>query len=234
MSRSLRSSLFLAFLTLPLLAAKGNACQAEDSSNVNQSRIYTGYWLAFDANANTTSARAQFRLSHSLGTTLELKDPAKVTFGGKAMAYNPLLQWHEVQQTGALDGGSFVYVDTEGTSFSNEAKVTLVTELPAMLPEKLKRSEGFTLSWVGAPLTKGEDMELVVRGADSADFIRVDQFDTGATSITVPANQLARVGGTNAVLTLKRHTFVDDPFAPDAGGQIHLEYDAKSKTVPLE
>lgn len=234
MSPRARSSIFLSLLVLPLLAAKGSACQAEDSSVVNQDRIYTGYWLEYSANGNTTSARAQFRLSHSLGTTLELKSPAAVTFGGKAMAYNPLLQWHEVKQTGALDAGSFDYVDTEGTKFSNTAQVTLVTELPEMLPATLKRSEGVTLSWVGAPLTKGEDLELVVKDADGVSFIRVDQFDVGATSITVPANILAKVGGTSALLTIRRHTFFDDPNAPDAGGQVHLTYEGKSKTVPLE
>lgn len=224
----------VALVSTLLLAAKGNGCTAEDSSSVDQSRVYTGYWLVYDANANVTSARAQFRFGHSLGTPLELKEPATATFSGQAMAYNPLLQWHEVKQTGDTDGGVFAYVNTDGGTFTNAAKVTKTVDFPANFPSSLKRDAGFTLTWVGPALTKGEDLELVVNGAQATNFIRVDQFDTGATSITVPANELTKIGGAEATITLRRHEFIDEIDSPEAGGRVHLTYEAKPKKVPLE
>lgn len=234
MSRRSPMLVVVSLLAFFSIAAKENGCQAEDSSSVDQSRVYTSYWLFYDANANATSARAQFRFGHALGTALELKAPATATFSGQAMAFNPVLQWHEVKQTGSADGGTFVYVDTAGTRFSNEARVTKTVDFPADFPTKLQRSKGFTLTWVGPALSKGEDLELVVVGEQSTNFIRVDQFDTGATSITVPADQLTRIGGANATINLRRHDFVDDLNAPDAGGRVQLTFEQKARVVPLE
>lgn len=216
-----------------LLAAKGNGCTAEDSASVDQSRVWTSYWLVYDANANTTSARAQFHFGHALGTLLELKAPAVVAFGDAGMPFNEVLQWHELQSTGKT-GGAFIYRDTESNAFTNVADVAQTVDFGEDLPTTLKRSEGFTLTFTGGPLVKDEHVELIVRGADSVDFITITQLDVGATSLTVPADRLARVGGTNAVLTLRRHRFFDDVEAPDAGGRLQLTFEQKSKSVPLE
>lgn len=233
--RALQSS-FVCLVAVLMLAAKGNACQAEDSGSVDQTRVYTSYWLLRDEAGNTTSARAQFRFGHSLGTALELKDPAKVTFGDAGMAFNSVLNWHELKKTGATDGGvAFVYVNTGGEAFTNVAQVSKTADLPTDFPATLKRTEGFTLTWVGPPLTEGEDLELVVNAANNgADFIRLDQFSTGATSITVPADKLNDVGGSSVVVTIRRHEFIDDVNAPDAGGRLQLTYEAKPRTVALE
>ncbi len=217
------------------LAAAGNGCTAEDSASVEQSRVYTGYWLFYDENANVTNARAQFRFGHALGTTLELKAPATVSFNGTPLPFNSVLQWHEAQFTGQPDGGAYVYVDTAGARHSNTAVITNHVDFPANFPTALDRKKGFTLTWVGPALQKGEDLELVVFNSTApTDFIRLDQFDTGATSITVPADQLARVGGTSVGVSLRRHAFVDSLDAPDAGGRLQLTWEPKRRTATLE
>lgn len=217
------------------LAMSGNGCTAEDSAVVEQSRIYTGYWLYFDENANTTSARAQFRLGHALGTTLQLNAPAGATFSGTPLTYNPVLQWHEAQLTGLTDGGTFTYTDTRGVTLTNAAEITQHIDFPAGFPTALDRSTGFTLSWVGPALERGGDIELVVYNeAQPTDFIREDQFDTGATSITVPANHLAQVGGTSVGISLRRHAFDDSINSPDAGGRLQLTWEPKHRIATLK
>lgn len=229
---SLRVVPLALFATL-LLAARGNGCTAEDSASVDQSRVWTSYWLVYDANGNATSARAQFHFGHALGTLLQLNAPAAVTFEDEAMGFNQVLQWHEATFTGPK-AGAFTYVDVEGNTFTNAAEVKQDLDFPAALPEKLLRSEGFTLAFTGPAVGKDETVELVVRGADSVDFISVTQADEGATSVTVPADRLARVGGTSAVLTLKRHRFTELVDAPDAGGRLQTTFEQKSVTLPLE
>jgi len=90
MTSHTRSKLMLlvVLFSMPLLAgASSRGCGGEDSSVVRQDRVFTQYWLSYDANADVTYARATFRLGHALGTVLELTDPAKATFNERALSF---------------------------------------------------------------------------------------------------------------------------------------------------
>jgi len=58
-------------------------CTPEDSSTVNQSRIWTSYSMVCDAAENLTEAAAQFGFGSSIGTALELSDPAALYANGQ-------------------------------------------------------------------------------------------------------------------------------------------------------
>jgi hypothetical protein len=220
--------------TLPLATgADDTGCQSEDSGAVEQDRIYASYWLFYDAAGDTTDARAQFRFGSAIGTTLSLGAPASVAFDGQAMAFNALLDWHEVRVAGDTGGGAFVYTDAEGREHVNQVvppRPIHFGDVPATLP----LDAAYTLRWVGEPIGEGEDLEVVVASAaNHFVFVRVDQAAPGATEVVLPADKLAAVGPGPALISLRRHRDTAPAEAPAAGGLVRTTYQPPDRAVTL-
>jgi hypothetical protein len=200
----IRVPLLTVLLLSPLLlGAQDAGCgRGEDSANVNQSRIYTQYWLLYDAQTDTTYARATFRLSNALGTVLELKAPATVSFNGKPANFVAGWGWHEAQFAGKVTG-SF--------SYTNSESVTSMTQMEAFpdiaIPEglsKLAPGKAHTLQFGGPAVRAQERIEAVMTGPNKLDFSLVVQNTVGAKDVVVPADQTARFND-KGWLSMRRH-----------------------------
>ncbi len=227
-----------AFMLLALLpfvvAADNSGCQSEDSASVDQDRINTQYWLYYDANSNSTYARAQFRFGSEVGTTLILEEPASVTFAGKKLAFNELLDWQEVVLPGKVATGTFEYVDAKGKTYRNA--VAEMPELqPGTVPASLASGQPLEVIWSGAPLGQDDALETIVaHTANPFLFVRVDQRNQGATNVVVPANDLARLPRGPAKLGLRLYRERALAEGSSAGGKITTTYQPIDRDLTLQ
>ncbi|MEM9191265.1 MAG: hypothetical protein AAGF12_18985 [Myxococcota bacterium] len=202
---------------------------------MNQDRIYTSYWLLYDAESDVTFARAQFRLGTATGTTLILENPARVEFEGTAMGFNEVVDWHEAQFAGQVAAGEFRYTDTEGNTFVNSVTLSPTAEAPADLPATVSVASAFDLRWDGAPVGADETMVAVLARADNRfDFARFEQRSQGAESIVLGADGLGGVGVGAAVLTYRRHHDLTVGETPMAGGHGLATYQSRESTITLQ
>lgn len=229
-----RHALPLMFLAALSLGADDAGCQSEVSSDVNQDRIHTSYWVVYDAHTDQTFARAQFRFGSNIGTTLELGDGAEVTFNGEIMPFNALLDWHEASFAGRVDAGVFEYIDVAGNVYVNEVPPIDDAEL-GDVPDTLSKESSFSLVWEGAPLGSDEMIEIILANdSNRFDFARWEQRGVGTSSIVLSRDGLTQVEPGNAVLQLRRWHDYKPAEAPEAGGKLTTTYHTAELPVILE
>ena len=92
---------FILFITSMILAS----CTIEDSSDVNQEKIYADYEVFYNSNTDKTLAVAKFKFGGATGTVLQLTDPAQVTFNGDKLAFKPIYSGHIKEFAGRITEG---------------------------------------------------------------------------------------------------------------------------------
>jgi hypothetical protein len=212
-----------------LLLGLGFQGCAEDSSTVDQTRIYTIYEVFYDGNEDKTYARATFRFGNALGTLLRLSAGASVSFDGDAMSYQPA-GYYEKAYDGAKTGGTFVYEDLDGNTYTNSVAGIKPIAFPGD-PISLSKSSDYALAWVGDPLgPNGASVENVGLLVGPKLFL---ELDLGATAISVNGSQLASLNNGPAIAVMDRYFIRELAERTDAGGSITGKYRALNKSVEV-
>jgi hypothetical protein len=97
--------LLTAIATILLTMTFSAGCMREDSSDVNQDKIYAEYELFYNANEDITYARAVFRFSNALGIKLKLATGSEVRFNGDILTFKPALAYYEKSYAGKVMQG---------------------------------------------------------------------------------------------------------------------------------
>lgn len=141
-----------------------NSCSKEDSSDVNQDKIWTEYVVYYDQNDDKTHAVARFRFGNPTGTLLELVDStgANVNFNGTSMPYSIFWSGHHLEFAGNITTGTFQYTNTEGTVFTNSIPSGADTIAFPTAFDTIVKSQAETFSWVGNPLSANQDVGIYV------------------------------------------------------------------------
>ena len=213
-------------------------CQlAEQSVNVNQSRIFTEYELRYDANTDLTTAKASFKFGGSLGTSLDLTSPSEVRFNGELLARQVQLGTgivsYERTFSGPVTSGTFRFVDTEGEAYSNT-----VTLRPVAFPSSvgpIDNDGSYAFEWVGSTLASGEQVDVTLwrLASGSSSLALFPQMQDGAHGVVMDAVQLRNVEPGDVSLRMKRHWSGTPGRTPDAGGKLTLEWTAQDKAVTV-
>lgn len=222
-------------LFIPLVAGilTLGSCAREDSDSVDQDKIYASYVMEYNTTNDITYTRTNFHFSNALGTKLELVDPASITVDGDALVFKQGLAYYEKTFSGVKASGDFVYTDTESNTFSNT--VTMVPSIDFLnLPDTLSRSSSATIDWSGDPLASGEVVTVTINGSGEGDAKVFTETGVGATSITLPANQLGDLGLENATFYIRRAKNEEAVEVTSAGGAVIARYDGAPETVYIE
>lgn len=206
------------------------SCEKEDSSSVDQDRIYVNYVLEYNGNQDVTYARANFHFGNALGTKLELTDPAQVSSNGTVMPFRPALAMYESDFVGVEDEVTFQYVDLDENTFNNTIKMVDSIAIPQDL-DSLSRSQSFELFWEGEQVKEGELVTVTIIGSNLGDGQIFTQAAEGANSVILTQNKLQNLGLENAQFYIRRTKRADAEEVTDAGGEIVSRFDASSKTV---
>lgn len=231
----LRHALILLALAPFWMGADDNAgCQSQPSVDVNQDRIYTSYWVLYDAQTDQTFARAQFRFGTSTGTTLILSEGASVAFEGRELLFNAGLDWYEIVLDGAVDEGIFTYTDVEGATFVNQMPPLDVMALEGV-PTTIAQDDNLVVTWTGDPLAEDELLEVIVASEPNRfDFEVVYVSLPGSTDAILTSNKLEQVAPGAAVVGARRNHDYPIEEGTSAGGKLTVTYQTEEIRVILD
>ncbi len=215
--------LIYTILTLLSITLSISSCQKEDSSDVNQQKVYTVYELFYNQNSDKTIAIARLRFGGPTGTLLEATDPASVTYNGDPMPYSVLYSGHAKEYAGKLSGGTFAYTNTENVTYTNTVPSMDTIAYPSTFTEIVK-SQANTLTWEGYPLAANERVDLFIGswtwGQDALFF----STGVGATDIVMGVNALANLAEGTSNCFMDRVHEVPVSQGTGEGGVIRTRY----------
>lgn len=222
----------LFLLSAFVLTGAKNGCTGEDSASVDQDRIWSNYWLEYDANEDRTTIHASLRLGHEFGTALEARDPARLEFEGERLSFDTSVGWHTQRRAGIIDGGTFTWLNAEGQTFVNGVDPLPRIEFPAG-PVTLSRTQAYELRWEGAPLSEGEEVEVYLTGPSRVSLNRVATREVGTQRIVLPANQIAQLTPGSGYLAMRRFRSKDGD-GTEVGCRVTGSYQPKSLPITVE
>ena len=211
------------------------SCAKEDSSDVNQDKIYCDYEVFYNANEDKTHAVARFWFGGPTGTLLELSDSsgANVTFNGDVLPYNALYSGHHKEYAGKLTGGTFVYTNTDGTVFTNSTPSGADTlAFPADF-DTINKSVAQTLAWNGSALGPDEQVSIFVGSWTWGQDASFYTSDDGATEVVMGVTQMANLALGTSTVYMDRYTGVDVTEGTSKGGRIRYKYRCPNATVQV-
>lgn len=199
------------------------SCDKEDSSDVNQDKIYTVYELFYNKNEDKTTAICRLRFGGPTGTLLEATDPANVTYNGTALPYSVIYSGHAKEFAGKLTGGSFTYTNVDGDVFTNTVpNMDSVAFDPTF--DTIVKSQANTFTWIGNSTSSTERVNLYVGtwtwGQDAAFFA----FGQGQTNIIMGVSQMNNLAVGNSTMYLDRVNEVAITQGTSEGGVIRTRY----------
>ncbi len=222
-------SLFFALLIG--FALFNSACNREDSSSVEQDRIWQLHEIAYDAETDKTIARSSFKFSNAFGTALELVDNASAEFNNDLLDWKPVLAHYEREYAGVVDSGTFVYNDLDGNTFTNVINpINPIAFSSTQINDTIFKSAAYELFWDGIPLEENEYVILTVNGDNEGDARIVTQTDIGASSIIIGTDKLEALPEGMARIEMERVILLDLDEGNDVGGNIQGKY----KTAQIE
>lgn len=207
-------------------------CQKEDSSDVNQNKIYTHYEMVYNANSDVTDVIARFRFGNATGTLLQLTDStnAAVYFNGEKLPYDDLYAGHHKQYAGKIAAGTFKYINTDGDVYINTIPTGDTIGFPASF-DTIKKSVAETLTWEGNPLAANESVGVFVGswtwGQDAAFYTDSD----GATNLVMSVTSKASLSLGNAMVYMNRVLQKPADQAPSSGGVVVYQYVSKQQPI---
>jgi len=219
------------FLLISLALISLISCQKEQSSAVDQSRIWTNYRAEFDEAENLTKTTSQFRFGNALGTILQLTSPAKVTANAQSTAYSPLLGVYERAFVGLVQNTEFVYTDLDGNTFVNSVSIPPSVHLPEEVTT-IPKGAAYLLYWDGQPLAFNETMSVYLRETNGTDVRLAFAISQGDVYITIPASALQNLNTGPANLRLERSVVTSQLSHPGGGGRLNASY--RSQVYAIE
>ena len=214
------------------IASFAISCQRENSDDVNQDRIYAEYELYYDKNQNKTYASAVFRFGNATGTLLELTSPSSVTFNGDQIPFDQTFSYYRKEYQGLVTGGTFVFTNTEGTSFTNTVSSTRTIDFPTSM-DTITASNGYTLAWVGDSIVTDEHVTVWMDGPLQNNSEFFFQYVEGTNSIVMAASQLGNLGTGNTTCTIERVWETTASSVTGAGGKVRCKYKGTNRTVQV-
>lgn len=207
-----------------------SSCEFEDSSDVNQDKIYTDYELFYNSNTDKTIAIARFKFGSATGTPLELNDPAYVLFNGDTLDYNFFYSGHIKEYAGLVDTGSFIYSNVDGQMFSNTVPQFDTIAFPASF-DTIVKSQSLDFAWEGTPLAANQHVGIFIGTWSWGEDALYEQDDMGATNVVMGTGQLSNLTTGNATVYMDRSTEVPVSEGTSEGGLIRGKYRAANAQV---
>ena len=216
----MRHFAFLSLLFMVMLSF--TSCIREESSAVNQDRIFTEYELFYNANEDKTFARATFKFSNVAGTKLDLTDPSKVLFNDQELTFNPLLAYYEKEFPGFVPNGTFKWTDLDGNEFINSIEIHSIGYAPGI--DTIARDAAFEMGWTGSPLLQNELVTVTINGENELDAQIFTTNNVGAQSIILGKDKLSKLGAGPGTAYLDRSYLPGLTEKTGAGGIILGRY----------
>lgn len=208
------------------------ACNREDSSSVDQSKIYLIQNLEYDGATGITTAKAQFRFSNAFGTLLQLSSPATITCEGEPMDLLNALVLYNKTYTGVKDSVSLVYTDVDANVFTNKLKMISPVDLPTGMTT-ISKASAYDVIFQGAPVATGESVTVYIKENNGTDWQAFIQASVGATKVTLGTNQLQNLNTGAASIKIERLKLGEPASNPGKGGLTTIKYGSAIQQITI-
>jgi len=214
------SNLLLLFLLM-------SGCDTYDSGDLNEDKIETNYWLTYDHNQNSTTAKAEFRFGNDF---VELSSLSEITFDQHPLEKSTALgmTWYSVTLDGEVSG-VFEYKNDNQDTFANFAAIPPAIEVDSTA---LFTNQTSYISWKDVPLQEGETVSVTIQG-DSSSF-RAFTKEVNATSLILRAGELEQKLSGSVMVTLTRSVEPQLEEKTSKGGKIKIEYISIHSSAKVE
>jgi hypothetical protein len=206
------------------------SCTIEDSSDVNQDKIYTVYELFYNSNTDKTTAVAQFRFGGPTGTILKLTKPAYALFNGDTLSFTALYSGHIKEYAGLVNNGIFEYRNVDEDVFMNDVPAFEEIAFPSDF-DTLSKSKAYELSWVGTSLKENQHVGLFVGSWTWGQDALFAQNGLGAKNIILGLLGLSNLSLGNASCYMDRSTEIALIDGTSEGGKIRGKFRALNKEI---
>ncbi len=218
---------------LLFLIFMATSCIREDSSDVNQDKIFTAYELYYDGNEDKTYAKAIFKFSNAMGTHLELTSPSQVTFNDDVLSFKSGVAYYEKEYAGKISSGTFEWTDVDGLSYSNTIALNSV-DFPTSL-DTISTQAAEEVFWVGDSLWSNEHVSLTIRDQPAGTVSRsFSQDNTHSNSIILSLNKLQELEQGENIMIMDRYYRPGLTEKTSAGGIILGRYRPPNNTVYID
>lgn len=177
---------------------------------------------------------ARFRFGGPFGTLLELTEAsgASVSFNGEQLSYSDFWGAHHRQYAGNIIGGTFIYTNTEGRTFTNTTPAGDTIQFPGDFTS-LSQSQAHPLEWVGTPLAANDEIGIFVGSWAWGDDALFWNDSDGATNIVMGVNQLSNLPLGTAVVYMDRWNEVSVSQGANEGGRIRYKYRGTNAVITV-
>jgi hypothetical protein len=214
-------------IILPILALGLviTSCTKEDSSDVNQQKIYTDYEVFYNQNEDKTHVVAKFRFGGATGTVLELSDStnASVSFAGDNLPWDPLYNAHHIEYAGNITTGSFSYTNTDGLTYVNAIPTGESIDFPLGF-DTLTKSVAYNYAWAGTALAADQKVNVFVGSWTWGEDALFYTDALGATDIVMGLTQMANLVTGSSTVYMDRATGKAISEGTPEGGRIRYKY----------
>lgn len=209
------------------------ACTSEDSTDVNQDRIYAEYEIKYDANENKTVVSAVFKFSNALGTNLELTSPSQVKFGNDILSYDATFAYYRKEYAGKINSGTFVFTNTQNQNYTNP--VSLADSLSHNpIVDTISKSTAFTYNWLGSQVAANNSVSLTLVDVDNPGIFKYFlQPLVGLSNLVLGTSDLNIIPNGPTYLQLERVVEQPAPGVTSAGGKIRGVYKPLKATIEM-
>lgn len=223
--------------TITLVAAMSGvlfftSCKREESSNIDQNRIYSNYEFVYDAGTNVSSVTATFRLDNSGGQKLELSYPSRVDFNGERLSWRQAMGNYKLTRSGFVSNGKFNFFDVADKHYSNDIAALSSIDIPFGM-NSISKSGNFFLPWTGGPLMSGESVIVRISGAESGGTKVFMITQPGATHIVLEQYKLNALGVGTANIQIERRTSGFLTSSNLSGGRIESVYKGRKISINI-
>jgi hypothetical protein len=216
------------------LGALATSCTKEDSSDVNQQKIYADYEVFYNQNEDKTHVVAKYRFGGATGTVLELSDStnAYVSFEGDTLPWDPWYNAHHKEYAGNITTGTFSYTNTDGDTYVNTIPAGENIAFPIGF-DTINKSAAQTFAWSGTALAADQQVSLFVGtwtwGEDALFYSNA----LGGTDIVMGVTEMANLAVGSSTVYMDRSTAVDISQGTPEGGRIRYKYRPTNATVQI-
>ena len=205
------------------------SCKREDSSLVDQNRIYMDLSYTYYGGSNTASASAEFRVNDANGRKIELSYPSLVKFNDQVMSWQKLTGNYRTANFISSNGGTFEFQDHDGNQYYNKAYAVKLAELPIGL-DRISKNADLYIPWQGESVQPGDELKITIKAGVTETF-RTTQ--TGSTFIRIEHRHLEDLIPGEGTIEIQRVNTIGVSQGTDSGGIITLTYKGRVRDIEV-
>jgi hypothetical protein len=215
------------------------ACSTDiiESDRVHSEDVYQDYQIFYRAENQTTEVIGTFRLGGPTGTTLEFKEPSKLTVNNYPTANTKFLgsRYTKSFPNELVPLITTVWTNQEGQIFTNQYELRSASLAPDH-PTRISRSLPTEVHVFAPELKSSETLELVFLQDSDQTINRASaqRFDPQTSTIRIePADLLSLKAGTARMILYRRYDGTLIEKTPK-GGSATVTYQALPVTVFID